>query len=145
MSSLVELVYLSAASQPLTGVELGRILETSRRNNRAADVTGLLLHAEGSFLQVLEGPPDAVASTFARIGRDPRHHKLVQIFHGPIVGRSFAAWQMGYEEPRDAQRAMLVGVTNVLALDEGALAPTVTERIRALVGQFRRGRWRQAG
>lgn len=54
-----------------TGIEA--ILESSRRNNRAEGLTGVLLCVEDRFLQIIEGAPDAVARAFERIACDFRH------------------------------------------------------------------------
>ena len=51
-----QLVYVSAASWAMSNAELNEILDVSRRNNRQSGVTGMLLHLDRGFLQVLEGP-----------------------------------------------------------------------------------------
>ena len=45
--------------------ELRRILEQSRHNNAIDGVTGLLWSDGRRFMQVLEGPDESVAPTFA--------------------------------------------------------------------------------
>jgi hypothetical protein len=44
-----------------------QILETSRRNNARDGLSGLLLLGGRRFLQVLEGPKDALDQAYARI------------------------------------------------------------------------------
>lgn len=71
------------------------IIAKSIQNNRVVDVTGFLLAGEGRFLQLLEGPAEAVRSTFERIGRDARHGDLKRISAGPAERRLFKDWNMG--------------------------------------------------
>lgn len=142
--NLVELVYLSAATQPFSLTQLRDLLGTSRRNNRAAGVTGLLLHVDGSFLQVLEGPSRIVDELFARISRDPRHGRVLRVFHREVDERSFPAWSMGFSEPLQEMRTEMLGFTRLLDVGETALPDSTAARIRLLVAQFANGRWRQA-
>jgi hypothetical protein len=72
------------------------ILAASVRNNEASGLTGMLLYAGGSFMQVLEGDEEAVDATLARISGDPRHHGVFEIDRSPIDERAFANWRMGF-------------------------------------------------
>ena len=92
---LVQVVYGSATPRLLDRVELVELLRISRRNNAAVSVTGALLYADGNVMQVLEGPEDAVDATYARIERDPRHRRVIQLVRGPVAERSFPDWSMG--------------------------------------------------
>ena len=91
------ILYISTARRPLSDVELETILGASRRNNRLADVTGLLVVGDRRFLQVLEGPEDAVKATFERISGDNRHFALVELNNKAIDKRSFPHWAMGFQ------------------------------------------------
>lgn len=90
------LVYTSLAPSPVSSKDLMDILEVARFRNRSALITGLLCFADQRFLQVLEGPPDAVCETFYRILRDPRHAevRLLEFSHSPQ--RLFDDWSMGF-------------------------------------------------
>lgn len=90
------LLYISTARSPVTQAMIDDILRISRRNNAAAGITGLLVVGGKRFLQVLEGTDLAVAQTFDRIQRDPRHFAMVNLARQSITERSFGAWAMGY-------------------------------------------------
>lgn len=64
--------------------------------NKSANVTGMLLADETSFIQILEGPRGAVSQLFMEIGRDPRHRciNLVEMTEIPAV--SYPRWGMAY-------------------------------------------------
>ena len=92
---MLQLTYISTATPGTTPAMVGEILSASRRNNAAANVTGLLLYDGHRFLQALEGPEAAVQTTFDRIHKDPRHFALVQLARESITERSFPNWAMG--------------------------------------------------
>lgn len=95
---MISLVYFSSAGPDFTRDDLGAVLESSRRNNAAAGVTGLLCHFDGSFLQFLEGDPADVSRTFDRIALDHRHRSILKVHEAPIEKRAFDAWSMGLVE-----------------------------------------------
>jgi hypothetical protein len=74
--------------------EVGAIIRASIRNNRTVSITGLLLIHEGWFLQALEGPAEAVMTTYGRIVRDPRHEAAKLLAVGPASERAFGDWNM---------------------------------------------------
>ena len=63
-TNLVEYIHASAATHDLSGDDLIDLLRLARSNNTQLDITGMLLHHDGSFLQVLEGPEDSVRTLF---------------------------------------------------------------------------------
>lgn len=92
---LVRLVYVSAATSRLSRRELIKIGETSQRNNRNHRVTGMLLHVDGEFFQVLEGPEASVEETFSRICDDPRNRWVTPLLRERLLFRVFKNWSMG--------------------------------------------------
>lgn len=92
---LLRLVYVSAASPTLTRSDLIEMGETARRNNRELRLTGLLLHVDGEFFQVLEGPGGAVEDVFARICEDKRNEWVTPLLRERPFFRVFKTWSMG--------------------------------------------------
>lgn len=87
------------------------ILDASRRNNAAADVTGALMFNAGCFAQVLEGPLDAVEMIFESIQQDERHSNVAIVSSGPAENRRFAEWSMAFvgTAASDATRYAAIG------------------------------------
>ncbi|EHR72806.1 acylphosphatase [Burkholderiales bacterium JOSHI_001] len=143
--SLIQCIYASAAAQRMDTADLAALLRTARHHNERLGLTGMLLYADGSFFQVLEGPQDAVDATYARIEADPRHSQVTRIIREPIPRRFFSAWSMGFCQagsPELAGLAGLDGVNRFFDQDEGA--PRMDAgRARKLLAAFRAGRWRQ--
>lgn len=102
--SLFQLLYQSRALVPFEPADLLALLGQARAYNCAHSITGLLLLTpDGRFVQLLEGPAEAVRNLYHhRIVPDPRHFACSIISEGPCVGRCFADWHMAF---RPAQAA----------------------------------------
>ena len=140
MTSLAHCIYASAAVVPPDGATLREMLDASRAKNRRLDISGMLLYADGSFFQVIEGPRSAVSELFATIARDPRHRLVTRIIDEPIARRSFADCSMAFPDLPDLRS--LPGFAALL--DEvGPMQRIEPGRARKLVAAFAAGRWRQ--
>lgn len=100
---LLKLLYVSTAARPLDDRDLDALLAVARSRNAASDITGVLLYADGRFLQHLEGRDADVEAVFASIEADPRHEDVRVLTRRPIGARQFADWSMGFGRP-DATR-----------------------------------------
>jgi hypothetical protein len=93
---LVALVYVSSATGQLGQAQIDGLLESSRRFNASAGVTGTLLHHDGAFLQYLEGPSDGLARVWQRVVACRMHHGITELVREPIPARFFDQWHMGF-------------------------------------------------
>lgn len=143
MRSIRQLAYISAARRPFSLVRLSDLLLSTRERNHARGLSGVLVYAEGSFLQVLEGPSSAVCSTFSSIERDRRHHRLLRVFDGDVATRSFGDWSMGFVDGRDPRLVKLEGFNDILQKGWSRSSRALSSQAQALIHQFREGRWRQ--
>lgn len=89
-----QLIYVSEANRDLRSDEVFRIIEQSSRNNPCADITGFLIFADGHFLQLIEGPLQALETLVETLRKDPRHHSIQVLARRPIHERSFPRWRM---------------------------------------------------
>jgi len=92
--------------------DLSTILVQSRANNGLNGITGILYADGASYLQVIEGTPEAVAHVFARIDSDPRHGDVRVLSDETADERIFGDWAMASipEEGDDLVRARLAGL-----------------------------------
>jgi len=95
---LETVVYVSAASQEMNPVGLYGLLTKARESNHNNQITGVLLYAEGTFVQVLEGPHDKVNAVLKRIEKDSRHQNMLFLYRAPIATRGFPEWRMGFQK-----------------------------------------------
>jgi hypothetical protein len=111
---LYHLGYVSTQTRPLVTDDLTDLLDEALGRNRDRAITGLLLHREGSFFQVLEGEKDDVMKVYESIKRDPRHHRVKVLFEGGIDAREFPDWQMGFVELDGVDVGQLPGFSDFL-------------------------------
>jgi hypothetical protein len=114
-------------------VTLVPLLRKARQYNQQVNLSGLLVHTNGQFLQVLEGPEPALSNLFARIIDDPRHYDVHTLAYGPVAERAFADWRMAYAP---ANEAFFERITGFLPL---ATTPSLTAHPSAEVVQLLRG------
>ncbi len=93
---LKQLFYVSRVRHVLSESGVRAILDTSRRNNRRADITGCLLFSGRHFAQILEGEEAAVTEVKERVRADPRHTGMTVAFEREIDMRRYQEWSMGY-------------------------------------------------
>jgi hypothetical protein len=96
-ASMIQISYISQAAEPMSSEDLLSLLMQCRRNNMARDVTGMLLFANGTFLQVVEGDDRVVDDLVAVIEKDPRHTSVQLLGRRAIEARQYADWSMGFE------------------------------------------------
>ena len=94
---MLSLIYVSTSEKLLNDEELLDILKISRENNSSKDVTGLLLYKGGNFMQVLEGPDEAVEALYEKIKTDPRHKDVNVLSREQVSARQFPAWEMAFQ------------------------------------------------
>ncbi len=92
-----QLCYASTTTGEMHRDDLLDLLTYARECNAADGVTGLLLFQDGHFLQVLEGDPGPVRTTFKRICGDKRHTKIVMLFEELVSERQYPDWSMGFQ------------------------------------------------
>lgn len=91
-----QIAYVSKATNKITIGEIPVLMETSRRNNLANNITGILLVEWPYFLQVVEGSKDDVINLLNKLYDDDRHQELKVIYERSFSDeREFARWQMG--------------------------------------------------
>jgi hypothetical protein len=93
------LVYASRSLEPFDEDALVELLTRARACNEEHAVTGMLVYAAGSFLQLIEGDDEHVEAVWDRIRMDPRHTGLRVLQDGPARVRLFGEWSMGFAHP----------------------------------------------
>ena len=135
---MIQLIYTSAATAPFSVPALQVLLAGARTNNTALTVSGLLLHADGAFLQVLEGEAKHVEPLYDKIAGDRRHRRILRLLVREIEERNFPDWSMGFADVTGRASALpgyrkTTGFADLLG---------DTAAILRIVASFRDGRWR---
>lgn len=122
---IYRLLYVSTAEARLTAEDLDAILGAAQINNAANGLTGLLVFTGTQFMQLLEGPRDAVEAVFAAICNDPRHDAVARLIAEPAPERSCPDWAMALrviEAPEDGAKA-------IFQVDDETLKAFLPERM----------------
>lgn len=135
---MYQLVYASTASWAMSNADLNEIIDVSRRNNRKNGVTGMLLHIDRGFLQVLEGPKAAVEETFTRIKRDRKHTALRVLVEQETGGRLFDGWSMGFDRIDQGQARSADVFAIARDAIENAVPPEKAAQLATLLRNFYR-------
>ena len=90
------IIYISElnTSSDIPKPNLVDICQTSAKNNKDKDITGVLLFHNNHFLQVLEGDEETLNTAIKKISLDIRHKNIDIIFNEFIEKRSYPNWQM---------------------------------------------------
>ena len=89
------LIYRSVVdSHHLKFSQIGALANQAARNNRKLGLYGILIHSNGRFLQLIEGPSKFVNETFCKIVKDPRHYQIELISFEGIIQPEFTDWTM---------------------------------------------------
>ncbi len=115
---LYHLGYVSTESGDMGTQEMVDLLKEARRINTERGITGLLLHREKSFYQVLEGSEAEVKRTFDSIAHDRRHTAVDVLFEGTTEEREFPDWQMGFLKLDGVNLETLQGYSDFLSRED---------------------------
>ena len=88
---------------------LDNILKTSRSNNLEIGVTGNLICHSDLFLQMLEGPSEAVRWLYEKILEDDRHADIVKLGDEKSEMKLFPSWSMR----NDSHQSWILSRTNI--------------------------------
>jgi Sensors of blue-light using FAD len=109
MRSLISLIYASRSTESFQEHEIPDLLQQVRIANAKQQVTGMLLYIHGSFLQILEGPPEQVDALFSKLPTDKRHTQLRLISREPLPERAFEGWTMMHKTLDPVEAGELIG------------------------------------
>ena len=135
---MIQVSYISQTTAPMSSEDLLSLLDESRRNNEKLGVTGLLLYANGTFLQAVEGEAEVVDALIERICNDSRHQHIKMLRRVEIDEPQYAEWSMGFDVIGKDDLDEVEGLRNFtpetfdfsLLVDNDSLVDTLLERYR---------------
>lgn len=83
------LIYSSGVEPYLGDIDISSLLYAARLSNAEHKITGVLLHINGKFIQVLEGEEAPVKKLYEIICRDRRHKNMKVLLEKDIDERQF--------------------------------------------------------
>jgi len=138
VAAIKSVIYISKSTRPITKDLLESILDSSRRNNASAGITGFLVCRHGHFLQLLEGPATQVDLLLVKIKTDPRHRQIQILGECRSSERLTPEWKMSLVSPESNPDTteQILSLFNLGNAGETYQSP---EALRALLRVFARG------
>ena len=147
---LQRITYRSVRVPGLTDEALLRtIIAPAYKRNRVEGITGCLWCGEHSFVQVVEGEPEAVHNLMVRIASDPRHRHLTVMSSTIASARVFDAWGLKWVRSKDCVRVEEMAeavpgsgaaIPPLTVVKEPSLAPepmiTTVHAVRRIIGEL---------
>lgn len=96
---MIRLIYSSAAQHPVSAGVMHARIGRFRDYNQNQGIVSVLLMLNDDFLQILEGPEDAIDTLYQRIARDPLHHQLTLLSREEIDHPMLADHPLEYIAP----------------------------------------------
>jgi hypothetical protein len=93
---LMEISYVSQATQDMGILGLMNLLEDAIHVNKAKSITGILFYDYGTFGQILEGARKDIECVWAKILKDIRHKDIQILEVNPLKRRNFQKWSMNF-------------------------------------------------
>jgi hypothetical protein len=107
---MIQLSYISSAAHPMSADDLVQLLQVCLTNNQRRGVTGMLLYANETFLQTLEGEEETVEGLYEKILQDPRHGNVKSLTRRVIDSRQYSDWSMGFKRIADEDLTQVDGL-----------------------------------
>ena len=98
LNPIYTIIYSSTAAKAFTDDDLERLLEAARKKNTRLGITGLLVFADATFFQVIEGDEGAVKKLYSQILVDSRHFNIRQLAGFVFNERRYDEWTMKYRK-----------------------------------------------
>lgn len=118
-NDIYQLLYLSSACAHFDQGALLNMLTKAREKNHSLGITGLLLHNNGNFLQLIEGPEENIHTLFDSIRQDTRHQDIIILFQETTHVRLFTEWSMGLREISDEELKSIPGLSSYFEAKTG--------------------------
>jgi Sensors of blue-light using FAD len=141
MPQVIHLIYASVATQDMGTAELTDLLQKARLANETLGLTGMLLHSDRNFFQVLEGESAVVDKLYEKIIRDHRHEQCTLIIREPIARRSFGDWSMGFSHVSPEELGRIEGLNDFFHTGS-CLTQLDAGRAKKILAAFAGGSWR---
>lgn len=139
---MIQISYISSAREPMTTEQLLALLQQCLNNNADHGVTGMLLYANATFLQVLEGEEKIVDELYDKIQKDPRHAQMQRLHRKPIEQRQYSDWTMGFKRVSDTELRHIEGLRDFTTNDFNAEYLSQNDSVvQSLIEHYRAPYW----
>ena len=111
---MINLIYVSKATEKMSNDELVLLLRQSRDRNKEQNITGILIYADGIFFQVLEGENKDVEEVYQAIERDVRNKDHIVLVEEEVAKRNYPHWSMGFRSISPTSLMAIYGFSEII-------------------------------
>ncbi len=90
---LQTICYVSNSKINLTTKELQKLFYSAKKNNLKHKISGILIHDNGNFFQIIEGSKKNIKKIYKKIAQDKRHHHVIELINQSIKQRVFKEYE----------------------------------------------------
>ncbi|NNE31742.1 MAG: BLUF domain-containing protein [Winogradskyella sp.] len=87
-------IYQSKADEKFSSKEIELMLMKAKRKNKRLRVTGCIVYANDKFIQLIQGPKDAIIDLYSAIKADKRHFSVTTLLEGGSQEKLWKDWSM---------------------------------------------------
>lgn len=131
---LTTLIYRSRLCKSVSPRFLNLLTDKAKHFNQTIGVTGILLFDGDYFLQILEGPSDAIDTVFRKVCADSRHNQIVQLMRDYAPERHFGKLGMAVIDMRHQTSESLIA--NILSQETARYPLTYGDRVFKFIRTF---------
>jgi len=95
-TDLIEIGYVSQATQEMGVLGLMNLLEDAVHYNKVKQITGVLFYDQGCFAQILEGTAGELEDLWHKVFKDFRHKNIRVLEINRLTQRNFPNWGMNF-------------------------------------------------
>ena len=132
---LYGICYVSTLRSPLDSHELRELFVFCATKNIAENVSGILLHNSGNFLQYFEGDELKIKELFySKIKKDTRHKNIITLFEKEINDLYFTGYKAGFTSIiEDNQIGSLRSYLNLLKYLDSAEMEALSKTVNSFL------------
>lgn len=100
-SSLSSIIYISSATTLVLQSDIDFLLQNAVQRNLNNGISGILIHKDQSFLQIIEGDTTKIKNLYTKIENDRRHHHIFKLRETNIMQRIFKGYRSSFSVIQD--------------------------------------------
>ncbi|WP_430468554.1 BLUF domain-containing protein [Winogradskyella ouciana] len=88
------IIYQSKSQSHFAPMDIELMLMKAKRKNKRLKITGCIVYADNKFIQLIQGPKDAIIDLYKEIKADKRHFKVITLLEQSTEQKIWSDWSM---------------------------------------------------
>ncbi|WP_412560429.1 BLUF domain-containing protein [Winogradskyella sp. MIT101101] len=87
-------IYQSKSQSHFAPMDIELMLMKAKRKNKRLKITGCIVYGDNKFIQLIQGPKDAIIDLYKEIKADKRHFKVTTLLEQSTEQKIWSDWSM---------------------------------------------------